>query len=388
MMRAGMGSGLGWRAGGFALVLAAVTPAEAASPYVVASYPVDATAADAVAAKAQGTAEAEQGAFRYLMKRLVSVTAYRRLPKLPLATIENMLDGVSVRAEKNSSTEYVATLDFSFRVDAVRGLLQKQGLPFLDKQAPVLTIIPVFAAPAGAAPAAALEGQKIWRQAWSGLDLVNGLTPLKLAVAGPSSSNDTFLKLLAGDRSRLGVVEAESSANKLLLAIASPSADGARLTVALVGDDWTGPIDLRRTYTLYYQDLSYTAEWASVIALGTLEGRWKETHGAASAAPAVSGTNDAGWSPAAGGPAVAPAGANRALRMTVEFQSLQQWQEMRARLGEAAGPQNVQVGALSARGAEVTVNFPGGPDALQARLSGHGMALAGVDGHLVLRAAN
>lgn len=377
-----------WLARGFSFVALSATPVLAASPYVVASYPVDATAADAVAAKAQGTAEAEQGAFRYLLKRLVAVSAYRRLPKLPLVTIENMLDGVSVRSEKNSSTEYVATLDFSFRVEAVRTLLQKQGLPYIDKQAPVLTIIPVFAAPANTAPAAALEGQKIWRQAWAGLDLVNSLTPLKLAVAGPSSTNDTFLKLLAGDRSRLGVVQAESSAGKLLLAVASPSANGSKLTVALIGDDWTGPIDLRRTYTLYYKDISYTSEWASVIALSTLEGRWKELHGA-SGSPSTADTEAAGWSPAAAADTAATqAAAARQLHMTVEFSSLQQWQDMRSRLGDVAGPQNVQVGALSARGAEVSVTFPGGPDALQTKLASRGMALANVGGRLVLRAAN
>jgi len=208
------------------------------------------------------------------------------------------------------------------------------------------------------------------------------LTPIRLAVAGPSSTNDTFLKLIAGDRSKLGVVQAESSADKLLLAIAAPSADGAKLTVALVGDDWAGPIDLRRTYTLYYKDIAYTSEFAAVIALGVLEGRWKENQGAAAAGASA----NVGGQPPAG--EVAMAGGGQPIRMTVEFATLQQWQEMRSRLGEAAGRQNLMVGAISARGAEVTVNFPGGPDALQSRLTGLGLALAGVDGHLVLRAAN
>jgi len=359
----------------------------AASPYVVGSYPVDASAADAVAAKAKGTAEAEQGAFRYLMKRLVAVTDYRHLPKLPLPAVENLIEGVSVRSEQNSGTEYVATLDFNFRIDAVRNLLVTQGLPFLDKQAPALTVIPVFAMPAQPAGAPAGEGQKAWRQAWSGLDLTHSLTPIKLAVAGPSATNEVFLKLVAGDRSRLGIVQAESSAGKLLLAIASPSADGSKLTVTLVGDDWAGPVNLKRTYTLYYRDLSYTSEWAAVIALGVLEGRWKQQQGIAGAGPSASDATeaDAGWSPAGDGPAAA---GGQPIRMTVEFASLQQWQEMRARLGEVAGPQNVQVGALSARGAEVTVGFAGGPNALQARLATRGMTLASVGGHIVLRAAN
>jgi len=380
----------------FSLALAVLTtawlaPALAASPYVVASYPVDATAGDAVAAKAKATADGELGALRYLMKRLVPVGDYRRLPKLPLPAVENLLEGMSVGSEQNSGTEYIATLDFSFRVDAVRSLLVSQGLPFLDKQAPTLTVIPVFAMPPdkgvkpGATVAGTLEGQKAWRQAWSGLDLTNSLTPIKLAVAGPSATNETFLKLIAGDRSGLGTVQSESSADKLLLAIAAPSADGSKLTVALVGDDWSGPINLRRTYTLYYKDLSYTSEWAAVIALGVLEGRWKEVQGivAAGGGPvAETGGGDTNWTPAAA------ADSGPVIRMTAEFSTFEQWQEMRARLHEVAGPQNVEVGAISARGAELAVNFAGGPGALQARLASQGLALANVGGRLVLRAAN
>jgi hypothetical protein len=383
-------------AGGAVIVLGlAVIPAQAASPYIVGNYPVDGSASDAVTAKAKATAEAETGALRYLMKRLVPVGDYRRLPNLSGPDVENMIDNVAIRSEQNSGTEYIATLDYAFRVDAVRNLLVSHGLPFFDKQAPALTVIPVFAMPAGAksGPVSAEGGQRLWRQAWSGLDLVHSLTPITLAVAGPSATNDTFLKLIAGDRSGLGVVQAESSAGKLLLAIASPSADGSKLTVALVGDDWSGPLNLKRTYTLYYKDMSYTTEWASVIALGVLEGRWKEQHGiVGSGAAAGDAAADAGWSPVGADAAAAAGNASavggQPIRMTVEFNSLEQWQEMRSRLADVAGPQNVQVGALSSRGAEVTVGFAGGPGALQARLATRGLGLASVDGHLVLRAAN
>ena len=359
------------------------SPVLAASPYTVASYPVDATSTDAVAAKAQGMADAKKGAFRYLLKRLVAVDAYRRLPDLPLPAIEGLLEDVSVRSEQNSPTEYVASLDFGFNAAAVRQLLVRQGLPFLDKPAAQLTVIPVYAVPPGASSATLQTGQRAWRQAWTSLDLVHALTPIKMAVAGPSSTNDTFLKLLAGDRSKLGVVQAESSADKLLLAIASPSPDGAKFNVTLIGEDWTGPIDLRRTYRLYYNDVTYTSEFATVIALGVIEGRWKLSQGISGTAVETASAA-AGWAPSANG----SGGPLQAVRFTVEFTSLQQWQQMRARLGQLAGPENLQVGALSSRGAEVSLGFPGGPDALQQRLASEGMTLFNAGGHLVLRATN
>jgi hypothetical protein len=358
--------------------------ARAASPYVVGNYPVEAAAADAVSAKAQGLAEAQKGALRYLLKRLVDVSAYRQLPTLAPAAVEAMIESVSVRSEQNSPTEYVATLDFGFRAGAVRQLMQKAGLPFIDKQAPLLTVIPVYAAPAasGAVAVSPTEGQRIWRQAWIGLDLGHALTPIKLAVAGPSSTNENFLKLAAGDRSKLGIVQAESSADKLLLAIASPSPDGRKLNVTLIGEDWTGALDLHRTYSLYYNDTSYTAEFAAVIALGVLEGRWKKSQGLASTAD---GSEELTWTTTAASGSTA---ALQSVRLTAQFASLQEWQLMRSRLGQIAGPQNLQVGALSARGAEVQVAYPGGASALQQRLADEGLALSDAGGRLVLRPAN
>ena len=45
--------------------------------YQVSNYPVSATAADAVTAKEKALEEGQRDAFRYLLKRLVDVTAYR-----------------------------------------------------------------------------------------------------------------------------------------------------------------------------------------------------------------------------------------------------------------------------------------------------------------------
>jgi hypothetical protein len=179
------------------------------------------------------------------------------------------------------------------------------------------------------------------------------------------------------------VVQSESSADKLLVAVASPSPDGARLNVTLIGEDWTGPFALKRSYTLYYGDMSYTSEFAAVIALGVLEGRWKMGQGLA--AGTASTSDETGWSASA---AETPAGSPEQLLLTAQFASLQEWQQMRTRLGEVAGPQNLQVGAMSSRGAEVSVAFPGGARALQQRLAGQGLQLGDAGGRLVLRAAN
>ena len=57
-----------------------------------------------------------------------------------------------MRTERNSSTDYIASLDFSFQSKGVRDLLRREGIPFVDEQAPAVTLVPVWrSAPAAAA---------------------------------------------------------------------------------------------------------------------------------------------------------------------------------------------------------------------------------------------
>lgn len=344
----------------------------AASVYKVANYPVGATAGDAVAAKEQAMAEGQQGAFRYLLKRLVPVTAYKRLPKLSLSRIEDLIEGVSVRDEQNSSTEYIATLDFNFKSGPIQELLQSYGLAAIDQQAQVLTLLPVYAESEGGRTGLA-EGQRLWRQAWSGLDLTNALTPVRIAVPGPSATNEVFLALATGDMQKFGIVAAESSAERLVIALATPSDDGKKLSVQLIGRDWTGDLLLKRTYSIYYEDLSYTSELAAIIALGVLEGRWKSRFGA-SGGTATAAATPGDW--AVSGPQV---------RLRATYASLEEWQQIRQRLAQTPGIENLQIGQLSARGAEVSFGFAGSIDSLRPTLAAQGLAIEELGGQWLLR---
>ena len=150
--------------------------------YTVANYPVEATAKDAVAAKEKAHAEGQQAAFGALLKRLVPVTAYNRIDHLKFMRAADYMDGVAVRSESNSSTRYIASLDFSFQADAVRGLLSREGVPFVEEQAPRMVLVPVTAETKdGATHYTAARGA--WASVWNGLDLDNTLTPLKIASA-------------------------------------------------------------------------------------------------------------------------------------------------------------------------------------------------------------
>ena len=84
--------------------------------YTVGNYPVDAQAANAVAAKDKALAEGQQAAFRSLLKRVVPVTDYERLKRLTVLRSSAFFEGVSVRSEPAIPPPVTSrSLDFSFR---------------------------------------------------------------------------------------------------------------------------------------------------------------------------------------------------------------------------------------------------------------------------------
>ena len=95
--------------------LPSLAAGSADAAFTVANYPVEARAKDAVTAKNSALADGQQAALRSLLRRLVPVTSYKRLKSIPPIKAADVIDGVSVKEERNSSTDYIATLDFSFQ---------------------------------------------------------------------------------------------------------------------------------------------------------------------------------------------------------------------------------------------------------------------------------
>ena len=167
--------------------------------FIVANYPVEARADNAVAAKTQALADGQQAAFRSLLKRLVPVTAYPRIRKLASVKAGDLIDGYKVRSERNSATEYIASLDFSFQSKAVRDLLRREGIPFSDEQAPAITVIPVWRDGPGGAP----RDDPAWTNVWKGLDLEHALTPVTLQTLRKEIQPSTISALAGGDGSAM-----------------------------------------------------------------------------------------------------------------------------------------------------------------------------------------
>ena len=373
--------------------------------FVIGNYPVEAHASDAVKAKEQAIQDGQQAAFRSLLKRIVPVTAYGQLKAIKTTPAAGLIEGFSVRSERNSSTQYIASYDFSFQPEAVQRLLDDQGIPYLDKPAPRIVIVPIYRA--GSQPQNVVaEATDTWTYAWRGLDLTNTLTPATLAEAKREVHPDTIKAALAGDSKAHRVVAGEYKTSLVVLAVLEPSADGKKATVTLAGEDAVGAFTLVRNYRLD-GDLAYTSELAAVVGLGVLEGRWKAANGhlMTAAAPQPQSYGRGGFErpdsasapPAAGtpqpgggygsGPSSYPTpgvGGGGVLRLSVSFQGMGEWQQISQRLAATPGVDNLEVEGLSARGARIALSFPGGPDALARALSAQGLSLrTGPDGLLL-----
>lgn len=364
--------------------------AEDTKVFVIGNYPVEARAADAVKAKEHAIADGQQAAFRSLLKRIVPVTSYNRLKQIRTTPAGPLVEGFSVRSERNSATQYIASYDFSFQPAAVQQLLDSQGIPYVDKQAPRITLVPVYIAERQPQNITA-EASDTWMYAWRGLDLANTLTPATLAEPKRTLNPETIKAALTGDGNAQRAISTEYKTSLVVLAALEPSADGKKATVTLSGQDSVGPFTLVRNYRLD-GDLGYTSELAAVVGLGVLEGRWKAANAPVGMARAPT-PNDFTHQPGTGygeGPASygardgsAPAAVGQ-IRFAVSFNGMGEWQQISQRLASTPGVDNLEVEGLSARGARIALSFPGGPDGLARALASQGLSLRNGPDGLVL----
>lgn len=319
--------------------------------FTVGNYPIDAEAANAVAAKEKAIADGQRAAFRSLLKRIVPVTAYKQIERLKAVDAANLVSGFAVRSERNSSTRYIAAMDFSFQADAVRAALASENVPYVDRQADTVTLV-LASRPKADAPAVNDKGA--WRTAWSGLDLTNSVTPLTLAELKPEIHSDTIAMLEAGDSNGLRIAANEYNTNRIVFAIAEVDTSAKKLTITLSGEDTVGPILLKRAYTVSDGDMAYASELAAVIALGIFEGRWKaQIAPSATLAP----SDQPVW-------AASAAVSGEPVRATAVFSGPSQWNDMRANLLAMPGVEALEILSVTERNAELSFHYPGGSNAI------------------------
>jgi hypothetical protein len=183
--------------------------------------------------------------------------------------------------------------------------------------------------------------------------------------------NDTINMLANGDDNGQRILAGEYKSEMIVLAIAEPDPASKKFNVTLAGLDAAGPITLKRSYRMSDGDVAYASEFAAVVALGVLEGRWK----AVKALPAAAAPGPPSGQPVWMAPGASAAPAGDQIRFIAEFQSLAQWNEIRTQLLDTPGVENLEISTVSARNADVALQYPGGAGALANALGSRGLKL-------------
>jgi len=150
----------------FALTASLVSkPAAADAPrlFEVSNVTVDVTADSATSARVKALKQGEKKAFSLLLKRLTLQAYHGRLPDVSDAQLAELVQDFAVADEKASSVRYIAKLNYRFRAEGVRALLDAYGLPYAETVSKPVLMLPVYQA-AGAL--LLWDEPNPWRSAW------------------------------------------------------------------------------------------------------------------------------------------------------------------------------------------------------------------------------
>jgi hypothetical protein len=140
-----------------------------ASVFRVSGIPVDATAADAVAARRQALLDGQRAGLERLLRRLVPAEEASHLPPVGNLNVEHYVQNFEIADEELSATRYLAKLTVSYDPEAVRDLLRSEGLAAAETPSVPIVVLPVYVAPDGAR---LWPDNNPWWEAWAqNLDL-------------------------------------------------------------------------------------------------------------------------------------------------------------------------------------------------------------------------
>lgn len=316
-----------------AIVLLAAPPAIARDAlFTVAGVAVDVTDKDAATAKVKAIQQAQVIAFRRLVKRLAGEAAVKRFSKLTPRDIGRMMASLSIANEQTGPDRYIARLTIRFMPKRVRALLRKAGLAVVTQKAPPVLIVPLWRTADGLVE---IWGDNPWRKAWLAAQDEHALQPV-IVAAGDETDQQTIsaAQALAMDDERLEALKNRYDVQYVLVTVAEPVGE-ASVRATMSGKAPGDNVALDKTYDGGDGGLEVAAQTAAHRFVDILAMKWRQK-------VLVRLRKEAR--------ARAAERARRAARawrtVVVAFDSLRQWQAIRARLLSTPGVQAVDVRSL------------------------------------------
>ncbi len=342
------------------VMLLAVAGPVRADVFTVSHVKVDETAKDAASAKVKAIGAAQVIAFRRLIQRITPAGSIDSLPQFGVNDVSPMTSGLTFEEERTGPTRYIATLTVSFLPDTVRELLYQYSVPIAEEQAAQILLVPVWKTADGLA---LWDGKNPWKDAWLALDLEHSLTPTLVPIGDLTDiSAITAEEAIARDSVKLEALRLRYGVDNVVVSVAEQkSADSIYIT--LRGETSFGLLNYGHAFPVTDSDVAKTSDEAAQRFLFAMEETWK------SAVAELSVPN---------------ANLNEII-VAIPFDSLSEWNSLRASIQQTFGVAKVEIDSLSARGGIVKVRYEGSIGDLSEALRVNGLILSEVGGTWVIQ---
>jgi hypothetical protein len=336
-----------------ALWLAATVPLAAADLYRAELVPVDATAADAVTARAQAIEEGQREGLRQVLLRLTRPEDAGRVPDLGGVDLDRVVRSFEVAEEQVAATRYVARLNINYDPAAIEQLLDRAGLPFVQRSPDPVLIVPAMRR---GGEWSLWDYGNPWWEAWNRRGSGGGLLEIALplgdgedvATLPPAALAERNLTGLGSLGHRYGAAAAFAAAVELpegelvpgatlRVELLGPAVESGSASLSAVAGDGTEPVDM----------LAPVVE-ATVAAL---ERSWKRDN-------------------------MVRSGTARTLAVEVPLADLSAWVQIRRDLEALPPVRRVRIDSLERARANLTIDYLGDPRDLENALVRVGLALS------------
>lgn len=185
--------------------------------FTISGIKVEATADSPRVARDLAMAQGRSLAWSKMLSRLTDESQGPISPRFTDKQLLGLIRSVKANNERHNTRRYLADLVFSFNPSAVRQLLRKSNIEFIDTRAEPALVIPLTAGTDGFDP------KSPWAMAWADPALRQGLVPMVVAEGGaiglPMPKNLTQL-----DWDALEPMADRYGAGEVIVAIASGDA--------------------------------------------------------------------------------------------------------------------------------------------------------------------
>ena len=348
-----------------ALVVTLAMPVAAAERdiFTVAAVPVDATAANAAAARDQARADGQLRAYQILLGRMTLASDADRLPKPSTAVLNDVISSFEVAKEKTSAVRYLANYTFHFNAEAVRRLLRQAGIPFAETPSKPLLVLALFST--GARPTL-WEDPNPWRDAWVRSPPPTGLVPLTMPYGDLEDVSAIDAETAgAGDKDHLRAIAHRYGDADVLVTQATLKSDAAPHTLTVTstryastgdqgGQSWQGSFPA----TPGESDADLMAR-ATTATVQQIQDAWKKAN-------------------------LLDFGKTATIVVRVPIADLASWIAVRDRLTATPAVKRAALLALDREEARVSISFYGDPNQLRLALAQRDLTLDGSDPDWVL----